>query len=80
MKLAAQAFGRLGKIFISITGGEEWRFEIKGDKNFKIKDQLQKCLFFWKAKNKNNDYKNKIVVIMRNIELEEWTNEIDNYL
>ena len=80
MKLAALAFGRLGKIFIIITGGEEWRFEIKEDKNFKRKDQPQKCLFFWKAKNKNNDYKNKIVVIMRNIELEEWTNEIDNYL
>ena len=80
MKLAALAFGRLGKIFIIITGGEEWRFEIKEDKNFTRKEKPQKCLFFWKAKCKNNDYKNKIVVIMRNIELEEWTNEIDNYL
>ena len=80
MKLAALAFGRLEKIFIIITGGEEWRFEIKEDRNFKRGDQPQKCLFWWKAKCKNNDYKDKIVVIIRNIEIDEWKNEIDNYL
>ena len=80
MKLAALAFGRLEKIFIIITGGEEWRFEIKEDRNFKRGDQPQKCLFWWKAKCKNNDYKDKIVVIIRNIEIDEWQNEIDNYL
>ena len=80
MKLAALAFNRLGKVFIIITGGEEWRFEIKEDNNFTRKDSPQKCLFWWKNKNKNNDYKNKIVVIMRNIEFDEWKNEIDNYL
>ena len=80
MKLAALAFARLQKIFIIITGGEEWRFEIKEDTNFKRKDQPQKCLFWWKVKSKNKDYKDKIVVIIRNIEFEEWNNEIDNYL
>ena len=80
MKLAALAFCRLGKIFIIITGGEEWRFEIKEDKNFTRNGQVQKCLFWWKAKSKNKDYKDKIVVIIRNIELDEWKNEIDNYL
>ena len=80
MKLAALAFGRNKKIFIIITGGEEWRFEIKEAKNFTRNGQPQKCLFWWKAKCKNNDYKDKIVVIIRNIELDEWKNEIDNYL
>lgn len=80
MKLAALAFARLEKIFIIITGGEEWRFEIKEDKNFKRNEQPQKCLFWWKTKNKNKDYKDKIVVIIRNIEINEWKNEIDNYL
>ena len=80
MKLAALAFNRLGKIFIIITGGEEWRFEIKEDNNFKRNGKAQKCLFWWKAKNKNKDYKDKIVVIIRGIELDEWKNEIDNYL
>ena len=80
MKLAALSFGRLNKIFIIITGGEEWRFEIKEDKNFTRNGQPQKCLFWWKAKTKNKDYKDKIVVIIRNIELDEWKNEIDNYL
>ena len=80
MKLAALAFNRLGKIFIIITGGEEWRFEIKEDTNFTRKGNPQKCLFWWKNKNKNQNYKDKIVVIIRNIELDEWKNEIDNYL
>ena len=62
MKLAALSFCRLNKIFIIITGGEEWRFEIKEDKNF---TRNEKCLFWWKAKTKNKDYKNKIVVIIK---------------
>ena len=80
MKLAALAFNRLGKIFMIITGGEEWKFEIRVDDNFKRKGESQKCLFWWKIKNKNKEYKDKIIVIMRNIELEEWQKEIDNYL
>ena len=80
MKLAALSFGRLGKIFIIITGGEEWRFEIREDKNFTRNGEPQKCLFWWKTKCKNKEYKDKIVVLMRNIELDEWENEIDNYL
>lgn len=80
MKLAALAFCRLGKIFIIVTGGEEWRFDIKKDKNFTRNKQIQKCLFWWKANNSEEEYKNKIVVIIRNIEIDEWKNEIDNYL
>lgn len=80
MKLAALAFNRLSKIFIIITGGEEWRFEIKEDINFTRKNNPQKCLFWWKNTIKNKDYEGKIVVIIRNIELDEWKNEIDNYL
>lgn len=80
MKLAALAFCRLGKIFIIVTGGEEWRFDIKEDKNFTRNRQIQKCLFWWKANNSEEEYKNKIVVIIRNIEMDEWKNEIDNYL
>lgn len=80
MKLAALSFCRANKIFIIITRGEEWRFEIREDKNFTRNGQPQKCLFWWKVKCKNEQYKDKIVVIIRNIELDEWTCEIDNYL
>ena len=80
MKLAALAFARLQKTFIIITGGEEWRFKIEEDNKFKRKDQPQKCLFWWKINNNNKDYEGKIVVLIRNIEFDEWKNEIDNYL
>ena len=47
MKLAALAFNRLGKIFMIITGGEEWKFEIRIDDNCKRKGESQKCRFGW---------------------------------
>ena len=80
MKLAALAFCRLKKIFIVVTGGQEWRFKIKEDENFKRGNEKQKCLFWWKAKNNEEKYNNKIYVIIKNIKLNEWKNEIDNYL
>ena len=80
MKLAALAFCRLKKIFIVVTGGQEWRFKIKEDENFKRGNEKQKCLFWWKAENNEEIYNNKIYVIIKKIELNEWKNEIDNYL
>ena len=80
MKLAALAFCRLGKIFIVVTGGQEWRFKIKEDVNFQRGNEQQKCLFWWKAENNEEKYNNKIYVIIKNIKLNEWKNEIDNYL
>ena len=80
MKLAALSFCRLGKIFIVVTGGKEWRFKIKEDENFQRGNENQKCLFWWKAENNEENYEKKIYVIIRNIELNEWKNELDNYL
>ena len=80
MKLAALALIRNKKIFKIITNGEEWKFEIKADKRF-IKDrEEQKCLFWSSEKCYSETYKNKITVVIREITLDEWKNEIDNYL
>ena len=80
MKLAALALIRNKKIFKIITNGEEWKFEIKADKRF-IKDgEEQECLFWSSEKCFSETYKNKITVVIREITLDEWKNEIDNYL
>ena len=80
MKLAALALIRNSKIFKIITKGEEWKFEIKQDERFIKDNEKQKCLF-WSSEKCNSDfYKDKVTVIIRNITLEEWQNEIDNYL
>ena len=80
MKLAALALIRNDKIFKIITGGEEWKFELKEDARF-IKDgEKQKCLFWSSEKCNSEAYKDKVTIIIRNITLEEWQKEIDNYL
>jgi hypothetical protein len=80
MKLAALAFVREGKLFSIITGGKLWSFTQKLDKNF-IKDgQFQNCLH-WKGENINLDkYKDKVTVEIMNITLDEWIEQIDNFL
>ena len=80
MKLAALALTRNKKIFKIITKEEEWKFEIKEDARF-IKDgEKQNCLFWSSEKCTSEKYKNKVTVIIRNITLDEWQKEIDNYL
>ena len=80
MKLTALAFVREGKLFSIITGGKLWSFTQKLDKNF-IKDgQFQNCLH-WKGENINLDkYKDKVTVEIMNITLDEWIEQIDNFL
>ena len=80
MKLAALALIRNSKIFKIITKGEEWKFEIKEDARFIKDNEKQKCLFWSSEPCKSEDYAGKVTVIIRNITLEEWQNEIDNYL
>ena len=80
MKLAALALIRNSKIFKIITRGEEWKFEIKEDARFIKDEEKQKCLF-WSSETCNSEiYKGKVTVIIRNITLDEWKKEIDNYL
>ena len=80
MKLAALALLRNSKIFKIITKGEEWKFEIKEDARFMKDNEKQKCLFWSSEPCKSENYKDKVTAIIRNITLEEWQNEIDNYL
>ena len=80
MKLAALALTRNSKIFKIITRGEEWRFELKEDQRF-IKDgESQTCLFWSNEKCNSETYNGKVTVIIRNLTLDEWKQEIDNYL
>ena len=80
MKLAALALIRNSKIFKIITKGEEWKFEMKQDERFIKDNEKQKCLFWSSEKCDGEIYKDKVTVIVRNITLDEWKNEIDNYL
>ena len=80
MKLAALALIRNDKIFKIITKGEEWKFEIKTDERFEKDNEKQKCLFWRSEKCEGENYKDKVTVIIRNITLDEWKKEIDNYL
>ena len=84
MKIAALIFQKLEKVFMIFTNNEEWRFKLKKDEKFKKNNEDQICLFWWKEKIKDNkkieEYKNKIVIKIRFITINEWLNEIDNYL
>ena len=80
MKLAALALIRNDKIFKIITGGEEWKFEMKIDQRFEKDREKQKCLFWRSEKCESQDYQGKVTVVIRNITLDEWKKEIDNYL
>ena len=80
MKLAALAFVREGKIFSIMTGGKLWSFTQKTDDNFIKNGQAQNCLH-WKGENlKLDEYKDKVTVEITNISLDEWTQQIDNFL
>ena len=80
MKLAALALIRNDKIFKIITKGEEWKFEIKTEERFEKDNEKQKCLFWRSEKCESENYKDKVTVVIRNITLDEWKKEIDNYL
>lgn len=89
MKLSALALVRKNKtdekkrrIHI-YTGGEAWIFCIKNDENFTINGKPRNCLF-WKFNKltgeKLEEYKDKIVVEVIGLEIEEWKNIIDKFL
>ena len=80
MKLAALALIRNDKIFKIITGGDEWKFEMKIDQRFEKDGEKQKCLFWRSEKCESENYQGKVTVVIRNITLNEWKKEIDNYL
>ena len=84
MKNAALIFQKLEKIFMLFTNNEEWRFKFKKDEKFKKNKDEQIFIFWWKEAIKDTkkieEYKNKIVFKIRFITINEWLNEIDNYL
>ena len=84
MKNAALIFQKLEKIFMLFTNNEEWRFKFKKEEKFKKNKDEQIFIFWWKEAIKDTkkieEYKNKIVFKIRFITINEWLNEIDNYL
>ena len=88
MKLAALAFvrdneekNRKGKNFRIITRGKEWKFKIQEDSFFKKGPESQKCLHFLGRDFNSDQYKDKVTVEIKPIDLEtEWVVYINKFL
>lgn len=85
MKLAILAFCRLNKNVTIISSNKKYTFFLKEDINFKKGLKNIKCLHckIENIKNDDKDYnekKNQIKVLINNINEDEWSNEINNYL
>ena len=83
MKLAALAFLKKDIQYKIITSGQEWRFTLEKDPKFTRKGVAQECLFLYR---KNlpveyiDEYKNKVTVIISNLDKKTWTDKIDDFL
>ena len=85
MKLATLALCRLNKNVTIISSNKKYTFFLKEDINFKKDSKIIKCLHckIENIKNDNKDYtenKSQIKVLINNINEDEWSNEINNYL
>ena len=83
MKLAALTFLKNNMYYKIITSGQEWRFTIEADPNFTRKGVAQECLFIYRKDLTGEDiekYRNKVCVIISNIDLEFWKERIDDFL
>ena len=83
MKLAALTFLKNNMYYKIITSGQEWRFTIEADPNFTRKGVAQECLFRYRKDLTGEDiekYRNKVYVIISNIDLEFWKERIDDFL
>ena len=83
MKLAALTFLKNNIYYKIITSGQEWRFTIEADPNFTRKGVAQECLFIYRKELAGEDiekYRNKVCVIISNIDLEFWKERIDDFL
>ena len=79
MKLAILALCRLNKNITIISDNKKYSFLIREDEIFLKNNQPQRCLHFKHEVIKNND-KNNIIVIINNICIEEWGENIINFL
>ena len=80
LKIAAIALLRKNKGLSIINTDQVWRFSLKEDTNFKRNGQPEKCLF-WRWDEYNNPQNaGKVIVEIRNITLDEWTDIINSYL
>lgn len=80
MKLAILSLCRLEKEVIIISSNKKYTFRLKEDITF-IKNSIpQKCLHCKTEEYYDNDCKDQIKVMIKNITSEEWSNQIDNFL
>ena len=83
MKLAALSFLKENIKYRILTSGQEWKFEIEEDPFFKRKETVQKCLFLYRE-NLNGEtyekYKDKVTVIISNLNKKLWIDKIDDFL
>ena len=80
MKLAILALCRLEKIVTIISSQKLYSFDIKEDSNFTKNSQPQKCLHCKIEKYDNDDMIDQIKVLIYNINIEEWSNQTNNFL
>ena len=80
MKLAILALCRLDKNVKIISSGKLYSFRLKEDLNFIKNSQPQKCLHCRIETIYDSSLKDKVTVIVQNINENEWGNEIKNYL
>ena len=83
MKLAALTFLKDNIDYRILTSGEEWIFKIEKDPKFTRNGEPQECLFLYRRNIVGEDlikYKDKVAVIISNIEKKTWVEQIDNFL
>ena len=83
MKLAALTFLKNNVDYRILTTGEEWIFKIELDPKFTRNGQPQECLFLYTRDITGEDidtYKDKVSVIISNIDKNIWKEQIDNFL
>ena len=80
MKIAILALCRLNKNITIISSDKEYNFLIKEDNIFLINNQPQKSLHLRYKKLKHSEEADKVIIIINNIDKNEWGNQIINYL
>ena len=80
MKLAILALCRLEKNVTIFSSNKKYSFILKEDSNFVKNSQAQKCLHCKIEEHYNQNLKGKVIVMINNMNEEEWGNQIDNFL
>ena len=80
MKIAILALCRLNKNITIISSDKEYNFLIKEDNIFLINNQPQKSLHLRYKKLNHSEEADKVIIIINNIDKNEWGNQIINYL